>query len=74
MHILFSFSKVLYNVQQENNYGNLRNIMHSAGQNILQSHYLGISGGRSIQQHITLVNSAQITEFDKLTIILNEEA
>lgn len=27
----------------------------------------------SIQQYITLVNSAQITEFDKLSIILNEE-
>lgn len=27
-------------------HGNLRNIMHSAGQNILQSHYLRISGGR----------------------------
>ncbi|KAK4829398.1 hypothetical protein QYF61_003879, partial [Mycteria americana] len=35
--------------QQENNYGNGRNIMYSAGKNILQSHFLGISGGIALK-------------------------
>jgi len=33
-------------MQQGNNYGNVRNIMHTAGKNVLQSHYLHISGSR----------------------------